>query len=295
MDQRNISYDGASLAREAKKQRVVDAIPATNVAAHQDQAVNHPIRNTLGGEEAETPSATDRQDTLAASTRKHYQRYQAHWANWCQRKKYPDDEVTHPKFLAYIQELVADEMVLADDDSDSIKPIRVHVTDGYEGDLPSPETIDAYVKAVIDLYNRQSDIAGQTTSHETTFSRTKEVAEIIKKYKRRYHEWKRNQDALRPIVASDHGPGPGDLKQALRTNWTRNYKHQNGGTRTNKIIGARNRMSLSWSQFMTVRGAGVRTALLSDLYPHQFAVRENGKQFAFSVALMMAQGKANQD
>lgn len=46
---------------------------------------------------------------------------------------------------------------------------------------------------------------------------------------------------------------------------------------------------------MTTRGETVRTALISHLYPHEFSSRANGRQFAFCVALMIAQGKTNQD
>jgi hypothetical protein len=80
-----------------------------------------------------------------------------------------------------------------------------------------------------------------------------------------------------------------------KASWTRNNKHQNGGARTLKIIGARNRVSLAWNHYMTTRGETVRTALLSHLYPHEFASRANGGQFALCVALMIAQGKTNQD
>jgi hypothetical protein len=53
-------------------------------------------------------------------------------------------------------------------------------------------------------------------------------------------------------------------------------------------------MSIAWNHYMTTRGESVRKALLSHLYPHEFAARANGKQLAFSVAFMIAQGKTNQ-
>jgi len=86
-----------------------------------------------------------------------------------------------------------------------------------------------------------------------------------------------------------------DLRQALKEGWTRNYKHLNGGARTFRIIGARNRMSLAWNHYMTTRGETVRMAQLSHLYPHEFATGAGGKQFTFCIAVMIAQGKTNQD
>lgn len=46
---------------------------------------------------------------------------------------------------------------------------------------------------------------------------------------------------------------------------------------------------------MTTRGESVRMALLSDLYPHEFAARANARQLAFAVGFRIAQGKTNQN
>jgi hypothetical protein len=85
-----------------------------------------------------------------------------------------------------VRELVAEETVLEDDDYHSIKPIRVNATNNHEDELPSPETIDAYIKSVIDLYGQQKATAGHSTSQEKFSLRTPEVVGIIKKYKLRY-------------------------------------------------------------------------------------------------------------
>jgi len=87
-----------------------------------------------------------------------------------------------------VRELVAEEPVIDDDDYHSVKPIRVRSKrGGFEGDLPSPETIDAYVKSVIDLYNQQLALnrEGQP-SNKMINLRTSEVLGIIKGYKQRY-------------------------------------------------------------------------------------------------------------
>ncbi|KAF9344068.1 hypothetical protein BGX34_006020, partial [Mortierella sp. NVP85] len=85
-----------------------------------------------------------------------------------------------------------------------------------------------------------------------------------------------------------------EFKSTLRKGWTRNYKHH-GSARKVKIIGARDRMSFAWNHYMTTRGETVRMAQLSHLYPHEFAARANGKQFALCIAVMIARGKTNQD
>lgn len=87
-----------------------------------------------------------------------------------------------------MQELVADNVVLKEDDFFSIKPIRVNAKDGHEGELPSPETIDSYVKSVIDLHTQQMAVQ-DLSAHQTVNLRTKEVLGIIKNYKLRYESY----------------------------------------------------------------------------------------------------------
>lgn len=99
--------------------------------------------------------------------------------------------VNYSRFLAYVRELVAEKPIIDDDEYHSIKPIRVRADHGgLEGDLPSPETIDAYVKSVIDLYGQQEGIRGRS-AHQTINLRTKEVVGIIKKFKPRYKLFRR--------------------------------------------------------------------------------------------------------
>ncbi|KAI7817409.1 hypothetical protein BC939DRAFT_496685 [Gamsiella multidivaricata] len=146
---------------------------ATDVVAHQQRERDYALANALAEREDELLSVVDRQDILAVSTRKRYQRYQAHWMAWCRRKRYNDDmKVTYGKFLTYVRELVADEIVQHEDDYHSIRPICINATADYEGDLPSPETIDAYVKAVVDLYEQQKSMAGRSIAQEKTSLRT---------------------------------------------------------------------------------------------------------------------------
>ncbi|KAK3810752.1 MAG: hypothetical protein J3Q66DRAFT_413873 [Benniella sp.] len=62
----------------------------------------------------------------------------------------------------------------------SIKPIRVRATDDYEGDLPSPETINAYIKAVIDLHSQQR-ANNREASDKTVNLRTSDFVESLKR------------------------------------------------------------------------------------------------------------------
>lgn len=78
------------------------------------------------------------------------------------------------------------ETVLEDDDYHSFKPVRVNATNNHDGELPSVETIDAYIKSVIDLHGQQGALTGHSALQETDSLRTLEVIVIIKKYKLRY-------------------------------------------------------------------------------------------------------------
>lgn len=100
-----------------------------------------------------------------------------------------ETNVTYPKFLAYLQELVAEESIIdEDDDYYSIKPLRINVRQGCEGELPGPSLIDLHVTAMVDLYEQQASLEGQPRSLMKSPLRTREVAAIIKKYKLRYSD-----------------------------------------------------------------------------------------------------------
>ncbi|KAF9910379.1 hypothetical protein EC991_006644 [Linnemannia zychae] len=46
-------------------------------------------------------------DVLTAATAKECRKYRAHWKEWCERKRYDGDSVTHKKLLLYAKEIMA--------------------------------------------------------------------------------------------------------------------------------------------------------------------------------------------
>lgn len=93
----------------------------------------------------------------------------------------------------------------------------------------------------------------------------------------------------------EEGYSLADLKRTLKGAWTRSYKHQNGNARSQKILGARHRLSFAWNHFMVTRGQSIRDAKLSHLFPQEYATSSEGRQYSFGVALRIPQGKTNQD
>lgn len=65
--------------QKGKQRAISDTITAAGVIALQSQARSYALANAFAEKEAEILSVQDRQDALAASTRKHYARHQKHW------------------------------------------------------------------------------------------------------------------------------------------------------------------------------------------------------------------------
>lgn len=96
-------------------------------------------------------------------------------------------KVTYKKFVAYLRELVAEEIVLnLEDDYHSVKPLRVFAKAGSEGKLPSPAMIEAHVTSIVDLFDHQNAMAGNVRTTEKSSLRPAEVKGVIQKYKLRY-------------------------------------------------------------------------------------------------------------
>lgn len=67
-------------SQQERKRRAVDVrITAADVGPLLNKARSYAMANALAEREAEILSVVDRQDALAASTKKYYQRYQAYW------------------------------------------------------------------------------------------------------------------------------------------------------------------------------------------------------------------------
>ncbi|KAF9084242.1 hypothetical protein BGX27_003882, partial [Mortierella sp. AM989] len=166
----------ASTLRQSRK------FTAADVNEHQRRVTNYAIANAQA--EAAAHSISPRSMPLEFGVPK-FQNINT--SAWCERKRYSDTNVTYSKFLTYLQELVAENAVIDEnDDYYSINPLRIKVKPGYGGDLPGVCLIEAHVTAIVDLHGQQTSLTCQPRSGENSSLRTREVAAVIQKYKLRY-------------------------------------------------------------------------------------------------------------
>ncbi|KAG0275563.1 hypothetical protein BGZ95_008638 [Linnemannia exigua] len=98
---------------------------------------------------------------------------QAHWVEWCKRKKYPDGALmTGDKFFAFMKELVASEVHHnKNNPSLSVLPIRHNASDYYDGCMPELHTITSYIGMARYFYPEQcTDHGLMPNSKDTTRS-----------------------------------------------------------------------------------------------------------------------------
>ncbi|KAI8605806.1 hypothetical protein EDD21DRAFT_410813 [Dissophora ornata] len=117
----------------------------------------------------------------------------------------------------------------------SVLPIRVNRTGTCDGDCPSYPTIALYLRAVQDLYIQQcmnenvaADVAGTT--------RVPEIQALLDGYRKEYHEKTSTNDVQLLTVNAAYSLSL--IKKFLKSSWSRSYKHQNGGSKTQRLIGA---------------------------------------------------------
>ena len=108
-----------------------------------------------------------------------------------------------------------------------------------------------------------------------------------------YHQTTHDKDIDRLTV--DDAYSVATLRQFMKISWARSYLSRNGGVRTQKLIGARDRISYSWNHFMITRGQNILDAKLSSLFPHIHATAEDGQQLSLAIVLRIGIGKTNQD
>ncbi|KAF9091343.1 hypothetical protein BGX27_002048 [Mortierella sp. AM989] len=153
----------------------------------------------------------DRRSQLAKNTRSMYDRYVKHWSPWCWRKGYPDDNVRSGRFLLYMTENLAEKAVITESAATCILPLRVntkrltndmsgidindtwHDVRNYNPDAPrpKPETVDAYIKASYDYYQRQISDPTNNAMKGEPHPRTPEVQTLMSNYKRMMNEKKK--------------------------------------------------------------------------------------------------------
>ncbi|KAI8598232.1 hypothetical protein EDD21DRAFT_383044, partial [Dissophora ornata] len=99
-----------------------------------------------------------RRANLHRNTLKSYDKYREHWSTWCTRHHYRDETVTNTRAARYFKESLGEPDPLNPDPN--FQPLRRKKarTDAL-GDYYMPETIDFYIKAVVDLWNEQATSA----------------------------------------------------------------------------------------------------------------------------------------
>ncbi|KAF8939870.1 hypothetical protein BGZ58_008498 [Dissophora ornata] len=150
----NIDKDFREQYRRAVENSMTETEADIGIFATQGSIQAPVILNTLAEQEADMTIQQERQKLLTKSTTSMYQRYQRHW-------------VVHPKsiprcqrFLQEVSALHGGNVAEEPDPAKGIQPLRINpksrsvVQPVYDPNLPLPSyiTVDAYIKAAIDLY-----------------------------------------------------------------------------------------------------------------------------------------------
>ncbi|KAG9319268.1 hypothetical protein KVV02_003332 [Mortierella alpina] len=222
------------------------------------------------------------------------------FAEWCDRKRYPNYLVTKTKFQVFMSENLAEDT----DEENDIRPLRAYRErmekarnpPGFNKNdyLPKADTVDQYVKALVDLYETQKAkdpvaMAGQD------HPRTAGIKALLRNY------WLRLGDIAKSAHAETLTVGDGYdvdfLKEIMRVGWT--YTYQASATTSNNRrsghVGLRNRLSLCWCHFMMCRGENMRMAMLCDISSYMFRHNSQDGHYSLGVTLSMLQWKTNRE
>ncbi|KAK3830303.1 MAG: hypothetical protein J3R72DRAFT_259450 [Linnemannia gamsii] len=230
-----------------------------------------------------------RRANLNPTTLKAYDIYREHWLEWCRNHHYRDYAVTNSRAARYFQEAFGEPDPL----NPQIKPLRRQKARKDElGDYLMPETMDFYIKAVVDLWNEQATSAPNGVHPGAEVSPRKIARPFMEAYKRKIGALTKATKfkGLR-ITEGNNKQG---FKRMMKSFWTRNYVQQDQKNRR-KLNGLRDRLNLSWTHFMMCRGENMRMALLQDLNFHAFEFSDATGQFTLGIVLTMLQGKMNAD
>ncbi|KAG0321868.1 hypothetical protein BGZ99_003635, partial [Dissophora globulifera] len=158
--------------------------------------------------------------------------------------------------------------------------------------LPSYETVDAYIKAVIDLYVSQKSDSTNKAMQNESHPRSAQVRTLMKKYHLRMAALKKS--VVSTDLTFDEGNDLEVLRQTMRTSWTHKYRHLGGG-RKHDLIGLRARLNAVWSHDMVMHGENMRMATLADLATHTVNQGISGGQDVVGISLSMLRGKTNHE
>ncbi|ORZ06370.1 hypothetical protein BCR41DRAFT_361152 [Lobosporangium transversale] len=194
---------------------------------------DYDLSNALSERESILLASAVRKNNQARSTQEQYKAYQKHWNEWCERKRYSDDNtVTREKVLVYVRELLAPKVIIDEENPHlSVLPARVHKTESYEGDYPAYPTIAFYLKGIRDLYIQQcSD--NNVAANVIGTTRVPEVIALLDGYRKEHHKRTSSQDVLQLTVGAGYPLSM--FKKFMKISWSRSYKHLSAVSRTQK-------------------------------------------------------------
>ncbi|KAG0198868.1 hypothetical protein BGX28_007738 [Mortierella sp. GBA30] len=225
---------------EAEKRRMEDSSQA-----QPDNSEIH-IANRRAESEVAMNVGKSRRDLLTGSTNKIYDRYQKHWSYWCQRRRYPNDNVESMKFLRYMSENLGDKP----DDENHVYPLRKcqkfdpdTLLMTWDPDAPylAYETVDSYVKAAVSLYRDQmSDMTNTTITENTLHPRSNGVETLLKKY--RLTHAARESATRKSVLELEKGKPDRSLRRVMDACWLYCYPTPVGKKKSSKRIGLRTRL-----------------------------------------------------
>jgi hypothetical protein len=186
-----------------------------------------------------------------------------------------------------------------------------------------PETMDFYIKAVVDLWTEQAN----ETPNGVRVGAEVSPRKLAKPYMEAYKQ-KIGMNTNSPFIffllhlstyslltspftsafmlgelikatkfhdlSITEGYNKQRFRRMMKSFWTRNYVQEDQKTRR-KLNGLRDRLNLAWTHFMVCRSENIRMALLQDLNFHEFEFSDAPGQFTLGIVLTMLQGKMNAD
>ncbi|KAF9342193.1 hypothetical protein BGX26_008089, partial [Mortierella sp. AD094] len=123
--------------------------------ARKESRKNVDLINKMAEVASAQRSAEARVNMLSKSTVSQYLRYERHWAAWCERRGYGNIYVELVRARRYLEELTAEHP----DPENGIEPLRVRIKNKSGAPVrygpPSLETVDMYIKSLVNLYQTQ--------------------------------------------------------------------------------------------------------------------------------------------
>ncbi|KAF9911418.1 hypothetical protein EC991_003674 [Linnemannia zychae] len=177
-----------------------------------------------------------------------------HWRAWCERKRYPNSDVTGEKFDKYIKESLAPKSYRDKNNPHlEILPIRVISGVSEEGEVPASEDVDSHISSIQSLYREQCKSKGLRPDIDGVMKQPGTLAAI---------SWFRDRNSLRYL-------------------WIKGYYDQECNSR-NQWCGTQTRLCLASYKYETPSNV-LRHTTLASLYPVRYMDDDQGIFFGLAV------------